>query len=167
VAYRKDKRQKLNKLYVEERLTMNDACKQVGISVATGRKWRLDEKEKGNDWNTARSAVILSNVNQESMANDILSIFFLSFKDAIEKMKEEDIEAEKRAIIMARMADSYAKITSATHKNNPTASELSSALSFIKMLTEFIMKNYPQHSKIFLEILEPFGLHMSKELHKK
>jgi len=164
MAYGKHKHNDLRNLYVINRWNMKQVCQSLGISYITGCKWKTKAKASGDDWDLARNAYTISQGGLGEFTQAILEDFLIQFKSANEALKNDAaLSAQERAVTIARLSDAYVKVVRAASSSHSELSKLSSALEMLKLLTVFIQREFPQHSAIFLEILEPFGREVSAQ----
>jgi hypothetical protein len=78
--------------------------------------------------------------------------------DTIEAVREDvETPAMARAEMLARMADSYSKMTAATAKASPELARFAVATDLLKDLARFVHERFPRHATVVAEILEPFA----------
>lgn len=167
MAHPQETREKLRCSYVFNRLSLEIASAQVGISFATARRWKKNSLDSGDDWDKQRSAHMLAGGTVEDVSRDLLSGLVMQFKttmDAINSINIADVETDKRLAILksrvemlASLSDAYNKSVSASKRLLPETSQLATALDVLQKLGSFISEQYPQYLGVFAEVLEPFG----------
>ena len=86
-------------------------------------------------------------------------------KGLFESVKEsKDMPALAKAEVLSRLGDAYHKTMSAARKGTPEVNKLAVGMDVIKLLVDFIGLRFPQHGAAFVEVLEPFGQHLTSSL---
>lgn len=165
MAYPQAVRDELRELYVFERLSLEMAAKQVGISIATARRWKFSAEETGDNWDKLRAAHTMAGSELEDIARQILTDLVLQFKATMDAIAADaEIDAQTRVELLTSLSDSYNKAISANRKLTPEASKLAIALQVIELLTEFISAKHSKHLSVFVGILEAFAPVLEREL---
>ncbi len=163
MAHSAETQARLRQLYVYERQNLKQACGALGIAYDTGRRWKRQAREHGDCWDRARTAARLSGGGLGALTEAVIEDFVLLFQSTITALKtSENGNPIQRAEALSRLSDAYAKTMKAAGATNPELAKLSIALDTIKMLGDFTRDHYPQHAQALLEILEPFGAHVSQ-----
>ena len=68
MAHPKSTRDKVRRLYCNERLSLDSAAKMCDVSFGTARRWRDDAKQQGDDWEKIRAAYTLAGGELEDIA---------------------------------------------------------------------------------------------------
>ncbi|WP_171182159.1 DUF1804 family protein, partial [Ruegeria sp. HKCCD8929] len=117
----------------------------------------------GDDWDIARAAATMKGEGQEAMTSAVIEDFTVMFQVTMEQVKEaSDIQPADKVKLMASLSDSFNKMILAAGRAAPKLNELGIATDVLKRFAEFIMNEFPQHSAAFQEVLEPFGVEISK-----
>lgn len=154
----------LRRLYVFERLSLDVAAAQVGVSLPTARRWKQQAQEFGDDWDKLRAAHTLAGTDLEDVARQLLTDLVLQFKATMEALQEAEIGAAERVQLLTSLSDSYNKAISANKKLMPETSKLAVALQVVEMLAAYLKQHKPDLLMDFMQILEPFGKFLEKEL---
>jgi transposase-like protein len=149
--------------YIYERLSIEDAATKHGVSKSAAQAWKRIACSEGDDWDKARAAHSLSKGGIESVNAVVLEDFMLQFKATIEAVKDGDYDAMQKTNALAKLADSYSKITNSVAKTSPTISKLAIAMQVINLLADFIKEKYPDQLPVFVEMLQQFGQEICKE----
>lgn len=149
--------------FVYDALPLEAAAKKAGVSFGTASRWKREAKTDGDDWDKARTAKMLSADGAEAVTHAVLEEFVLLFQTTIQTIKE-DTKASglQKAEALSRLSDAYNKTMSAARKGSPEVNRLAVGMDVIKLFAEFIGVRYPQHASVFIEVLEPFGQHLSE-----
>jgi hypothetical protein len=159
----KEIKRKARALFVFERKTLAMIAEELGRSSQTISRWKSKALADGDDWSRSRQAHLIAGEGLDvvvmhtaenfvmlgSKITEILSTFDEDAKDPV--------EIQKRVTMMASLADSMNKMTSAAGKLAPKISKLGVAQDVIEYLIEFVQERHPDHAEAILEVLEPFG----------
>lgn len=165
MAYSEETRRALRAAYVYKALSLEAAADQMKIAFGTASRWKRDAKETGDDWDRARAAARLGAEGAESVTQLVLEEFVTLFQSTMEQVKN-DAKASglQKAEALSRLSDAYHKTMSAVAKGSPKLNKLAVAMEVIKMLTDFIVAKHPSQALTFVDMLEPFGEHLTQEL---
>lgn len=165
MAHGQETRSGLRAAYVYQALSLEAAAQRLKVSFGTAARWKREALEKGDDWESARSAAMLSSQGAESVTQAVLEQFVTLFQTTMTALKEDTkATALSKAEALSRLSDAYNKTMSAVAKGSPKLNKLAIAMEVIEMLSGFVGTTYPNHAAVFLEILEPFGEHLSQNL---
>lgn len=154
----------LRRLYLFERLSLEVAAAQAGVSLPTARRWKQQAAEFGDDWDKLRAAHTLAGTDLEDVARQLLTDLVLQFKATMEALQVAEIGAAERVQLLTSLSDSYNKAISANKKLMPETSKLAVALQVVEMLAAYLKQHKPDLLMDFMQILEPFGKTLEKEL---
>ncbi|WP_281660984.1 DUF1804 family protein [Microvirgula aerodenitrificans] len=158
MAHSPEIRDRVRRLYVFERLGLEMAALQCGVSMSTAGRWKRESLDAGDDWDKLRSAAILAGGGIEAVARAALVGFMTQYQTTMDALNENpDIAAEKKVAMLASLADSFNKTVSASKRVLPETSQLATAMEVVQRLAGFIRERYPKHAAAFVEVLEPFG----------
>lgn len=165
MAYAQSTKDELRQAYVFQRLSLDKAASVIGVSYATAQRWKRQAAAGGDDWDKVKSAHTLAGGELEDMGRQLLTDFVLQFHATMELVKlDSDIDAKTRVELLASLSDSYNKSISANRKILPETSKLAVALKVLEGLVAYIGEQRPELLGHFLEILEPFGEKIAREL---
>lgn len=165
MAYAQSTKDELRQAYVFQRLSLDKAASVIGVSYATAQRWKRQAAAGGDDWDKVKSAHTLAGGELEDIGRQLLTDFVLQFKTTTELVKlDSDIDAKTRVELLASLSDSYNKAISANRKLLTETSKLAVALKVLEQLAAYIGEQRPELLGHFLEILEPFGRLIEKEL---
>jgi hypothetical protein len=153
----------LRNSYVNEQVDLKLAASMHGVSYGTARNWKKTAKSEGDDWDTARNAMLLAQGGKKELMNQVLERFFIQSERIFLSIEQADnMKPEAAVDLMAKWSDSVSKISKHLGTNN-NFDRIGCAMELLQMLASFVRENYPQHAAAFLEILEPFGQEVSRQ----
>lgn len=165
MAYSKDKIHEVRKLYVFNRFSLDKAADVANVSYATAQRWKKEAKKQGDDWDKLRAAHTMAQGDIEALGTQIMTNFVVTFKSAMDEIQANgQIDPEKKVKLLASVSDSYVKAVAANQKTMPEVSKLAVALQVVELLGKYIGEHKPEILTVFMEVLEPFGEMLDKEL---
>lgn len=163
MAHPKEKRLQARSLYVHSRYALSVIAVKLDMSSATVNRWKAAAREGGDDWDIARSADMMAGEGFEKMVSDAVENFTIMFQATMDDIKDtKDLKPGDKAKMMASLADSFNKMINAAGRAAPSLSKLGITTDILQRLAEFVREGFPEHQEAFLEILEPFGIEISK-----
>ncbi len=163
MAHASEKRTQLRSLYVYQRLSMEAACKKVGVPRSTANRWKQEAEDKGDDWDTARAAVGLGDENFNTLGKKLLEDYLLQHQATMDLLRQDKtMSARERAETLASMSDSFNKTMNSFKRLAPELNRQSIGLDVLQRLAQFVQMKHPKHVAALIEILEPFGTELSK-----
>lgn len=163
MAHSKEVREAVKRHYVHDRMPLEQAAKLRDVSPATVGRWKKEAAENGDDWDKQRAALLLAGDGIEAVARQMLADYLIQHQAMMEEIsKSTDINAGKKVEMLASLADSFNKTVAASKRVLPETNELATAMDVVQKLADFIRTHYPQHARIFAEVLEPFGDELAK-----
>lgn len=128
MAHGQDTRDRLRRLYVLERISLEIAALQCGISQSTASRWKREALDKGDDWDKLRAAHLLAGDGIEAVARAALAGFMTQYQATMDALNANpDIPPEKKVQILASLADSFNKTVAASKRVLPEAARLEKA----------------------------------------
>lgn len=165
MAHAQSTKDELRRLYVFDQLSLASCAVTVDVSYATAQRWKNQAQELGDDWDKVRSAHAMAGGEIEDIARQILTDFVIQFKSTMDIIKEDtELGAKTRVELLTSLSDSYNKAIGANKKLLPTTSKLAVALEVLERLANYIKEHKPELLVDFMDILEPFGTLIEKEL---
>ncbi len=158
-------RTQLRGLYVYKRLSLEAARGALGVPRTTAHRWMREARAKGDDWETARASVALGDESFTMLSRKLLEDYLVQHQATIDMLRDDKtkkLSAEKRAQLLASLADSFHKTMASFRKVAPELNKHSIALDTVERLAAFAKQKYPRHVPMLLEMLEPFGEHLAK-----
>jgi hypothetical protein len=168
MAHAPETKTALRAAYVFDRLTLEIASAKSGVSFSTAQSWKRAAKQKGDDWDKARTAAGLSKGAVDELSQRILNDFLIQFQSTQNLLvRDESVETLQKVQALTALADSLAKMTACLGRLMPEINRAVIAKDVIDSLARFIAENYPQHRAIFIEILAPFSQQLASEVKAK
>jgi hypothetical protein len=150
------------KRFIFERQALPVIAVAIGVPEATVRRWKRDAARDGDDWDTARAASTIAGEGLDSLIAEVVQDYVIVHKATIDDLRETaDLTAADRAKILASLADSFNKTVNSAGRLSPKISELGVALDVLKRLVDYVATRHPHHAPAILEVIEPFGEHLS------
>ncbi len=155
----KDARRK----FVFERQAIPTIAFTLGVSESTVRRWKSAARANGDNWDLVKSANMISGEGMEATVADMIERFVVQFQATISDLEaDKSIGAIDRAKVLTSLSDAFAKTVASAGRVAPKISELSVATDVVKRFADYVQANYPQHAVALLEVLEPFGVHLTE-----
>lgn len=163
MAHASEKRTQLRGLYVYQRLPMETACKKVGVPRSTGNRWKQEAADKGDDWETVRTAIALGDDNFSTLSKKLLEDYLVQHQATMDQLRDAtDMSARDRAETLASMSDSFNKTMASFKRLAPDLNKQAVQLDVLQRLVSFAQGRFPQHLGAMVELLEPFGEELAK-----
>lgn len=158
MAHSKETRNKLKRMYVHDRMPLEQAAKLCDVSPGTAGRWKRDAEANGDDWDKQRAALLLAGDGIEAVARQMLADYLIQHQAMMQAISQaHDLKASDKVDMLSSLADSFNKTVAASKRVLPETNELATAMDVVQKLADFIRAHYPQHARIFAEVLEPFG----------
>ncbi|ALG67881.1 DUF1804 family protein [Beggiatoa leptomitoformis] len=158
---------KARNMYVYEYRNLEEIAELLGtVASTTVRAWKEKSAKLGDDWDKARSAHRIAEGGLSAINARLLEELARNSQNIFEKIKELENPLEAVGAI-AQLGDSYSKLTRAIRDGTPQLNELAVIQKTLTILRKFIEEKYPQHLTAFVDILEPFAVHMTKQVGNK
>lgn len=152
----KEQRAKARALFVFDGLDRPAVAARLRIPEGTITNWARADKQRGDDWNKARSAHGLAG-SREDVARSILTLA-LRQADAMSKMIESgEYDPESKVRLLASLADSMSKMVRASAHLAPVADKLAVETAAVKRLAELFVKECPADGEKMVRVLESFA----------
>ena len=163
MAHGKEKRTQLRGLFVFQRMAMEAACKKLGVPRSTANRWKQEAAMQGDDWETARAAVALGDENFKNLSAKLLEDYLVQHQATMDLLREaKDMGPMQRAETLASMSDSFNKTMASFKRLNPELDKQAVQLDVLQRFASFAQQRYPQHLRVLVEMLEPFGEELAK-----
>lgn len=163
MAHGKEKRTQLRGLYVYQRMTMDVACKKLGVPRSTANRWKQEAAAEGDDWETGRAAVALGDDNFKVLSTKLLEDYLVQHQATMDLLRDaKDMSAMARAETLASMSDSFNKTMAAFKRLNPELDRQAVQLDVLQRFAVFVRSRFPQHLGALVDMLEPFGEELAK-----
>ena len=161
--YGPEVRREVRRSYVSDRQNLKACSSLHDVPYDTVRRWKREDAAKGNNWDQQRRAVQMSEGGIGDLTKIVLESFIPFFESTIKALKEGQFDDPiKQAEAISRLADAFQKTVKAAGAVDPELARLAISMDVIKELAAFVREKFPQHQAAVLEMLEPFGEHISQ-----
>lgn len=161
MAHSQETRDKVRGLYIEG-MPLNGAAITCGVSYDTARDWKIKAKAKGDDWDTARAAYRVSEQGIDDLNKQLVEDFARQVITTTRELEEAKIPASEKVVLLAQLADAYAKFSKAFGRINPAYSGLSVALDTLKTIVDYLRSKDPEALRALHEYLDDIGAILGK-----
>ena len=162
MAHAAETTQSARQLYVYERLSLSGIADRLKISEATIRAWKRKAANRGDDWDKARAAARMAAGGLGDLTAQVLEEFATLFQSTITDLKQSNADPIERVEAISRLSDAYAKTVKAAGASDAKFSKLAVALEVLQLLGQHIQARHPEAAPTFLELIEPFGQHLTE-----
>jgi len=153
IVARRPERFEAKKLYIEDGLDLGEIGKRLNVPEATVRRWRLEDREAGTDWDQDREQIRMTS----------LSAYRETLKIAIDKLKRIATSGE----IDVKEADAIVKIIKAAKSLYKDVDNLGNILLAMTEFTDFLAEREPDLLTRLRPYLSEFGTTMQRKYSKK
>ena len=165
MAHNTQTRAAVRAAYIFEMLPLSQIATAHGVPLATLRSWKKRALDTGDDWDKLRGAQALAGEGVESIARQMVADYVVQHKALMEAvLTAKDINPAAKVAAIASLADSFNKMIAASKRVLPETGELAVALRVLRLLGEYVQREYPQHANALLEVLEPFAAELPQTL---
>ena len=163
MAHPKDTKHRARQKFVQDRQSLSVIALTLDVPEGTLRRWKADAAAQGDDWDVARSAEMMRGEGFESVVSAAVEDFTVMFQATMQALTDNDALAPaERVKAMASLSDAFNKMIGAAGRASPRLSRLAIATDVLKRFAEFVHAEFPHHSAVFLDVLEPFGQELSR-----
>ena len=163
MAHSRQTRATARSLYVHQRHALQTIALTLGVNNGTVSRWRTEAREKGDDWDIARAAAMMSDEGFDKLVADAVEGFTVMFQATMGQIQsDEGLAPADKAKMMASLADSFNKMINSAGRASPALSRLGVAADVLMRLGEFVHERFPQHGEIFVDVLENFTPELGK-----
>lgn len=157
-----DIRRKARSDYVYRRMMQSTIAAAYGLSEATVGRWKKAAKDKGDDWDKARTAHVIAGEGVEVVVSSVVEDFMIQAQAILDEIKNGEHTTQDKVKMLVHLSDAMTKMAASAKRFAPKVSELGVAQDVMAKLLEFVRENFPQHAATILEIIEPFGEHLAE-----
>ena len=151
--------------YIYDMLPLTQVATAHGVPLATLRNWKARALKAGDDWDKLRVAQALAGEGVEAISRQMVSEYVVQHKALMESvLTSVDITPAQKVAALASLADSFNKMIAASKRVLPETGELAVALRVLRLLGEYVQREYPQHANALLDVLEPFAAELPQTL---
>ncbi|MBF0294267.1 MAG: DUF1804 family protein [Magnetococcales bacterium] len=158
--------QAVKNAYRENGGNLTQAARAHGVSVSAARRWRDKDRAANRDWDHGQAASVnwLAECNRESLVGDLLVEYLEMHMEAIESVKCQVADPLHRVNALSRLSQALDRTMRSLGKASPELSRLAVAQWVLTRQAEFVRNHCPDHLPVLLEILEPFGEALLREV---
>ncbi|MDP8567915.1 DUF1804 family protein [Methylophilus aquaticus] len=157
MAHSQETRNNVRKAFVVDGLPLTVACSTNGVSYDTGREWKRQAKEAGDDWDTARAAHQITNQSTDEATKQLVDIMVRKALVIAQKLEDSNLGPEQQIQLVASISDSMSKFTKCIARIDPKLGALSVALDTLKTIAEYLQKHDRVALAQFQDHLEGIG----------
>ena len=166
MAHSQETRDRVRQLYIEG-LPLTGAALTCGVNYDTARAWKAAAQKKGDDWDTARTALRVSEAGIEELNKQMIEDFARTVIVTTREMENAKIPAATKAELLAKLADAYSKFSKGFSRINPEYSGLSVALDTLKTMVDILRQKDPAALKALSPHLEDIGIEIGRKYDRK
>lgn len=166
MAHPAEKKNALRHSYVNELLALSVAAVKHSVADGTARRWKMEAKDQGDDWDLARAASRRSEGAAGEFTTDFIEEFTTQVNETFELLKSEEglaLPLEQRTKVLSSLTDMMSKVMKVSG-GNKRLEKRTVAAEVIKILAKFVSKHHPDYAPQLVEILTAFGPQLDKEL---
>lgn len=171
MAHAPELREKVRAAYVYQRLALEVAALQAGVSLRTAQAWRKKAEGTPEDWDKARAVVGMSTASLDEIGRELLDNFLISFKSTQEAVLNGDFDAQQKTEMLASLAYTFEGMMRTLKKLMPDVNRAVVAKEVVDMLADYIKREHPESLPAFVKILGGFAkelvAHTAKETKRK
>ena len=151
--------------YVTELLALSVAAIKNSVADGTARRWKMEAKEAGDDWDLARAASRRSEGSAGEFTSDFIEEFTIQVNETFQLLKDnaKDLSLDQRTKILSSLTDMMSKVMKVSG-GSKKLEKRTIATEVIKALAKFVSSHHPDFSPQFVDILTAFAPRIDKEL---
>ncbi|MEO5334179.1 MAG: DUF1804 family protein [Magnetococcus sp. YQC-5] len=156
------------------------AARTHGVSLTTARRWKQLDNTANHAWDLAstvtqescgcktlsRCGKGLAGNSRETLVESLLHDYLGLHKDAVDAVKNQVDDPLRRVDALSRLSQALDRTLRALGKASPELSRLAVASWVLERQAEFVKHHFPHHLPALLELLEPFGEELVREVEK-
>jgi uncharacterized membrane protein len=133
------------------------------VPRGTANRWKKEAAEKGDDWDTVRTAMALGDDNFASLSKKLLEDYLVQHQATMDLLREDQkMGPRERAETLASMSDSFNKTMASFKRLAPDLDRQAVQIDVLQRFVTFAKAKYPQHLAALADMLEPFGEELAK-----
>ena len=165
MAHSQSTKDDLRKKYIFDGLSLAMAAVMTEVSYPTAQRWKNVAADAGDNWDKVKTAHSMAGGDFEGMSRQILTDFVIQFQATMDMVKTTDnLLPSQRVEMLTSLADAYNKTIASSRKILPETSKLAVALQVLELLAKYIQEHKPDLLIEFMDVLDPFGDLIAKEL---
>ncbi|MBF0610494.1 MAG: DUF1804 family protein [Magnetococcales bacterium] len=166
--YTADFQESVRLAVLQENLSLPAASEKLGLSLTTLRTWRNRDEAQGKPWSAALTASPSPRFSiikdRDALSETLLQDYFLVHLEALDSLKLSQEDPIKKVDALSKLSQALDRTLSSLEKVSPDLSRLAIAKQFLERQIQFVEKHFPHHLPCFVEVLEPFGNHLSEHM---
>ncbi len=164
MAHGVEKKANVRHSYVTELLALPVAAIKHSVADGTARRWKMEAKDSGDDWDLARSATRRSEGTIGEFTSDFIEEFTIQVNETFTMLKQnsEAMNLEQRTKVLSSLTDMMAKVMKHSG-GNKKLEKRTIAVEVLKLLTQFISSHHQEHAPAFVDILTAFSARIDSE----
>ncbi|MBS3796704.1 DUF1804 family protein [Pseudoalteromonas sp. BDTF-M6] len=165
MAHSQDVKDAVRHSYVTELLALSVAAIKHSVADGTARRWKMEAKAAGDDWDLARAASRRTEGEAGEFTADFIEEFTIQVNETFNLLKEngEGLPLPERTKILSSLTDMMSKVMKVSG-GNKRLEKRTIATEVIKKLAQFVSRKHPEFTEPLVEILQSFGPVLDKEL---
>jgi len=164
MAHSEDTRRAVRASYVFDQLDLEPAAIKHGVPPATAKRWKREANQAGDDWDMARSAMMIAGGGIEEVQRQTLAIVIQQVQATVSAIQQDAaMKPADKVAMLASLADAYNKLMAASKRLMPETDAMAVRLETVKRMGEFIRTKHPRHVTAFSEVLEPFAAELAHD----
>lgn len=164
MAHSMDVKHAVRHSYVIELLALSVAAIKHGVADGTVRRWKMEAKDAGDDWELARAASRRSEGTAGEFTSDFIEEFTIQVNETFALLKEnsEALSLEQRTKTLSSLTDMMSKVMKVSG-GNKKLEKRTIATDVIKKLAGFVSSHHPDFTPQFVDIITAFAPRIDKE----
>ena len=165
MAHSIDVKHAVRNSYVTDLLALSVAAIKHQVAEGTARRWKMEAKDSGDDWDMARAASRRTEGSAGEFTLDFIEEFTVQVNETFEllKVNSENLSLEQRTKVLSSLTDMMSKVMKVSGGNNKLEKR-TIATKVIKSLGKFVSSQHADFAPAFVEILTGFAPRLDKEL---
>lgn len=166
MAHPAEKRIAVRHSYVNELLALSVAAIKHSVADGTARRWKMEAKDNGDDWDLSRAASRRSEGPAGEFTSDFIEEFTIQVNETFELLKSAEgaaLPLEQRTKILSSLTDMMSKVMKVSG-GSKRLEKRTIAAEVLKILAKFVSAKYPAFAPELVEILTALGPRLNEEL---
>ncbi len=156
MAHNQQTRDNVRRLYIEG-MPLSGASVTTGVSYETARDWKAKAKSNGDDWDTARTAYLVSEQGVDELMKTLIEQMMRQAVTTMREIENAQMSAQTKVELQAQLSDAVSKFSKSMSRINPKLGALSVSLDTLKTIADYLAKNDKTALAQFQEHLEGIG----------
>lgn len=165
MTYPKEKQDVARKKYIGG-LSLAATAKIIKVPYETLRAWKKKCLEAGDDWDRARSAILVSGNGIDEINKSLVEQISRNMLATIAEIENGKINPVLKVELLTSISDAYSKFARSFSRVNPEFNRLGVALEVIKLVIEVLKIEAPKLLPEFERYLDIVGAEVTKKYTK-